>query len=411
MRRLRYFAAMSGVGTLPTHDDVLRARETLGDRVKLTPILTSASLSRMAGTTLALKAENLQRTGSFKVRGALNRLQALTPDEREKGVVAASAGNHGQAVAWAAQELGVRCTVVMPVAASVSKIVATRGYGAEVVLDGESFDDAMAAARRRCTETGELLVHAFEDPLVIAGQGTVGLEVLEQIPELDTLVVPIGGGGLAAGIALAVSERKPSVRIIGVQAAACAPWLGKEPAGFTIADGIAVKQPGAMTQAILKSRLAEVRTVSDEAVAEAILLLLERSKQLVEGAGAVAVAALLGSDPRPKALGTTCALLSGGNIDPSVLLSVVRAGLTRAGRYLILRIRVPDRPGQLSRVLVEVARLGGNLVTVYHQREGRDVIGILETEIDLTILARDQDHGDQIVSRLEQLGVSIQRLT
>jgi threonine dehydratase len=402
---------MSGVGTLPTHDDVLRARETIGDRVKLTPILSSASLSRMTGTTLALKAENLQRTGSFKVRGALNRLQTLTLDEREKGVVAASAGNHGQAVAWAAQELGVRCTVVMPVAASVSKIVATRGYGAEVVLEGESFDDAMAAARRRCTETGELLVHAFEDPLVIAGQGTVGLEVLEQIPDLDTLVVPIGGGGLAAGIALAVSKRKPTVRIIGVQAAACAPWLGKEPAGFTIADGIAVKQPGEMTQAILKSRLAEVRTVSDEAVAEAILLLLERSKQLVEGAGAVAVAALLGSAPGSKALGTTCALLSGGNIDPSVLLSVVRAGLTRAGRYLILRIRVPDRPGQLSRVLVEVARLGGNLVTVYHQREGRDVIGILETEIDLTILARDQDHGDQIVSRLEQLGVSIKRLT
>ena len=391
-----------------SYSDVLRARETIGDRVKLTPVLTSASLSRITGTTLALKAENLQRTGSFKVRGALNRLVALSDAEKLKGVVAASAGNHGQAVAWAAHELGVPCSVVMPTAASVSKITATRGYGATVVLEGETFDDAMAAARRRCDETGELLVHAFDDPLIIAGQGTIGLELLEQLTELDSLLVPIGGGGLAAGIAIAMSERRPSVRLIGVQASACAPWLGMQPAGFTIADGIAVKQPGDMTRAILESRLEEVRAVNAEAVAEAILLLLERSKLQVEGAGAAAVAALLTAGPALK--GTTCALLSGGNIDPSVLLSVVRAGLTRAGRYLILRVRVPDRPGQLSRVLAEVGALGGNLVTVFHQREGREDLGILETEIDLTILARDQDHGDQIVARLEEIGVRIKRL-
>jgi threonine dehydratase len=397
------------LGTLPTRQDVLNARETLGDRIKVTPLLPSASLSSITGTTLVLKAENLQRTGSFKVRGALNRLAALSGAERAKGVVAASAGNHGQAVAWAAQQLGVACTVVMPTAASVSKIAATRAYGASVTLDGDAFDDAMAAARRRCAETGELLVHAFDDSLVIAGQGTVGLELLEQVPEMDTLVVPIGGGGLAAGIALAVSERRPSVRLIGVQAAACAPWLGLAPAGFTIADGIAVKQPGEMTRAILESRLAEVRPVSDQQLAEAILLLLERSKLLVEGAGAAAVAALLSAGKNLK--GTTCAVLSGGNVDPSVLLSVVRAGLTRAGRYLILRARVPDRPGQLSRVLVEVGALGGNVVTVFHQREGRSDLGILETEIDLTILARDQDHADEIVARLEKLaGVGIQRL-
>jgi threonine dehydratase len=397
------------VRSLASFQDVVRAREALGDRVKLTPILTSASMSRFTGTRLALKAENLQRTGSFKVRGALNRLAALSEAERKKGVLAFSAGNHGQAVAWAAHELGVPCTVVMPTGASVSKILATRGYGAAVVLEGETFDDAMSAARRRSGETGEVIIHAFDDPLVIAGQGTVGLELLEQLPDLDSLIVPIGGGGLAAGIALAVSERRPSVRLIGVQASACAPWLGMQPVGFTIADGIAVKQPGEMTRAILESRLSEVRTVSDEAVAEAILLLLERSKQLVEGAGAAAVAALLA--PGSALQGTTCAVLSGGNIDPSVLLSVVRAGLTRAGRYLILRVRVPDRPGQLSGVLAEVGALGGNLVTVFHQREGRDDLGILETEIDLTILARDQDHGDQIVARLEQIGVRIKRLT
>jgi threonine dehydratase len=395
--------------TLPSRQDVLHARETLGDRVKVTPLLPSASLSQLTETTLVLKAENLQRTGSFKVRGALNRLVVLSDAERAKGVVAASAGNHGQAVAWAAQQLGVPCTVVMPIGASVTKIAATRGYGASVTLSGEAFDDAMEAARRRCGQTGELLVHAFEDPLVIAGQGTVGLELLEQAPDLDTLVVPIGGGGLAAGIALAVSERRPPVRLIGVQAAACAPWLGMAPAGFTIADGIAVKQPGEMTRAILESRLSEVRTVTDQQVAEAILLLLERCKLLVEGAGAVAVAALLA--PGSNLKGTTCALLSGGNIDSSVLLSVVRAGLTRAGRYLMLRVRVPDRPGQLGRVLAEVGALGGNVVTVFHQREGRSDLGILETEIDLTILARDQQHADEIVATLNELsGVVIQRL-
>lgn len=395
--------------TIPSRQDVLRARETLGDRIKMTPLLPSASLGRLTGTSLVLKAENLQRTGSFKVRGALNRLVGLTEAERAKGVVAASAGNHGQAVAWAAQQLGAPCTVVMPVGASVTKIAATRGYGAAVMLSGESFDDAMEAARQRCAETGELLVHAFDDPLVIAGQGTTGLELLEQAPDIETLVVPIGGGGLAAGIALAISERRPAVRLIGVQAAACAPWLGKAPVGFTIADGIAVKQPGEMTRAILESRLAEVRAVTDQQVAEAILLLLERSKLLVEGAGAAAVAALL--EPHSARNGITCALLSGGNIDPSVLLSVVRAGLTRAGRYLMLRVRVPDRPGQLSRVLAEVAALGGNVVTVFHQREGRSDLGILETEIDLTILARDQPHADEIVASLETLaGVGVQRL-
>jgi threonine dehydratase len=399
---------MSGVRNLPTFRDVHLARETVGDRVKVTPVLTSASLSQITGTTLVLKAENLQRTGSFKVRGALNRLSGLSGAQRAKGVVAASAGNHGQAVAWAAQQLGVPCTVVMPIGASVTKLAATRGYGATVVLEGDVFDDAMAAARRRSAETGELLIHAFDDPLVIAGQGTVGLELLDQLADLDTLLIPVGGGGLAAGIALAVTEKRPSLRLIGVQAAACAPWVGRQPAGYTIADGIAVKKPGEMTRAILESRLSDVRTVSDEAVAEAILLLLERSKLLVEGAGAVAVAALLAPDANSE--GTTCALLSGGNIDPSSLLSVVRAGLTRAGRYLILRIRVPDRPGQLSLVLVVVAAMEGNLVTVFHQREGRDTLGILETEIDLTILARDQDHADQIVARLESIGVQVQRL-
>jgi len=395
--------------SLPTRQDVIRARATLGDRVRVTPLHATTSLSRLTATALVLKAENLQKTGSFKARGALNRLVGLSAAERAKGVVAASAGNHGQAVAWAAQQLGVPCTVVMPVGASVTKIAATRGYGASVVLEGEAFDDAMSAGKRRCAESGELLIHAFDDPLIIAGQGTVGLELLEQAPDLENLLVPMGGGGLAAGIALAVSEHKPSLRLIGVQSAACAPWLGRAPLGATIADGIAVKQPGELTQAILSSRLSRILTVTDEQVAEAILLLLERTKLLVEGAGAAAVAALLAAESSIK--GATCALLSGGNVDPSILLSVVRAGLTRAGRYLMLRVRVPDRPGQLSRVLAAIAQHGGNMVTVFHQREGRADLGILETEIDLTILARDEVHAGEIVAAIRELaGVALTRL-
>jgi len=396
------------MAAIPRYEDVARARETLGARVKVTPMLTSASISALTGASLVLKAENLQRTGSFKVRGALNRLSALSQGERGKGVIAASAGNHGQAVAWAAQQLDIACTVVMPVGASVSKIAATRGYGAAVELAGDSFDDAVTAARRRAGDSGEIFIHAFDDPAVIAGQGTLGVEILEQAPEIDAIVVPIGGGGLASGIALAISELKPSVRMIGVQAAACAPWAGRTPAGYTIADGIAVKQPGELTRSILASRLSEVRTVSDEQVAEAILLVLERSKLLVEGAGAAAMAALLDAGNPPK--GTTCVLLSGGNIDASVLLSVVRAGLTRAGRYLMLRVRVPDRPGQLSRVLACVAQHEGNLVSVFHQREAREDLGILETDIDLTVLARDTAHSDEILAALVQLGIKIERL-
>ncbi len=394
--------------TLPALADVEAARETLGHRVKLTPMLPTRSMSLLTGTNLQLKAENLQATGSFKVRGAYNRLNALTAEERTRGVIAFSAGNHGQAVAWAATQLGVPSTVVMPVGASVTKIAATRDYGATVVLSGETFDDAKATAVERAARTGELVIHAFDDPLIIAGQGTIGLEILEQMPELETLVVPLGGGGLAAGIALAVSELKPSVKLVGVQASACAPWMGRAPAGATIADGIAVKTPGELTRAILEPRLEEIRSVSDEELAEAILLVLERCKLLVEGAGAAAVAALLAPGYEPK--GAICALLSGGNIDSSVLLSVVRAGLTRAGRYLILRIRVPDRPGQLSRALVAVGEAGGNVVTVFHQREGRGDLGILETEIDLTILARDQENGDEILAALRQLGIRIERL-
>jgi len=391
----------------PTLADIRSARERLAGVARTTPVYRSETLSRLAGRTVWLKAENLQRTGSFKVRGAVNRIAALSSDERAGGVIAASAGNHGQAVAWAAREAGVRATVFMPEDAALAKVEATKTYGAEVVLGGDSIDEALEAASAHAIATGAVVVHPFDDPAVIAGQGTIGLELDEQLDEIETLVVPVGGGGLSAGIALAFAELRPSVRIVGVQAERCAPLAGGEPLGYTIADGIAVKQPGTLTRPILNERLADVAVVSDEQLAEAIVLLLERTKLVVEGAGAAPVAALLagiaGGD------GPVCTLLSGGNIDATVLIQVARYGLTRAGRYLVVRTRVPDRPGQLGALLTGLASHGVNVVEVQHHREGVD-IDVWETEIELTLLTRDDAHCGELLELMTDWGYPATRV-
>ena len=391
----------------PTLADIRAARERLAGVARTTPVYRSETLSRLAGRTVWLKAENLQRTGSFKVRGAVNRIAALSSDERAGGVIAASAGNHGQAVAWAAREAGVRATVFMPEDAALAKVEATKTYGAEVVLGGDSIDEALEAASAHAIATGAVVVHPFDDPAVIAGQGTIGLELDEQLDEIETLVVPVGGGGLSAGIALAFAELRPSVRIVGVQAERCAPLAGGEPLGYTIADGIAVKQPGTLTRPILNERLADVAVVSDEQLAEAIVLLLERTKLVVEGAGAAPVAALLagiaGGD------GPVCTLLSGGNIDATVLIQVARYGLTRAGRYLVVRTRVPDRPGQLGALLTGLASHGVNVVEVQHHREGVD-IDVWETEIELTLLTRDDAHCGELLELMTDWGYPATRV-
>src|SRR5688572_17892589 len=278
---------------VPTLADIEAARVRIAALARPTPVYSSETLSRLAGRRVFLKAENLQRTGSFKIRGAVNKIASFTDAERAAGVVTASAGNHGQAVALAAREAGVQATVFMPQDAPMAKVDATRSYGAEVVLVGEGYDEAQAAAGERVT-AGATLVHAFEDEVVIAGQGTLGLELAEQLAEgVETVVVPIGGGGLASGIALALRELRPELKLVGVQAESCAPFTGGEPIGFTIADGIAVKRPGEMTRAILETRLDEVVTVTDDQIAHAIVLLLERVKLVVEGAGAASVAAVL----------------------------------------------------------------------------------------------------------------------
>ena len=394
--------------TAPTLADVEAARERLARKgVRVTPVYGSETFTRLTGRPVHLKAENLQRTGAFKIRGAVNKIEALDPEERKSGVVTASAGNHGQAVAWAAREEGIEATVFMPAETPMAKVDATRNYGANVELTGHAFEEALQAALERAEATGATFVHAFEDPLVIAGQGVIGLEVAEQVPDLETVVVPVGGGGLASGVALALRGVRPDVRIVGVQAAACAPLAGELPTGYTIAEGIAVKHPGELTSVLVKDLLDDVVTVTDEEISEAIVLLLERVKLVVEGAGAASVAALLAG--KAGGSGTALAILSGGNIDPTLLIQVMRHGLTLAGRYLVVRTRIPDRPGELIKLLSLFADEHANVVSIEHHREGMDV-PVTETEVEATLLTRDQEHCTAILDAMQQRGYVVDRL-
>ena len=384
--------------TVPGLSDIEEARARLAGVARVTPVYGTETLSERTGRELTLKAENLQRTGSFKVRGAVNKIATLTGRERRAGVVAASAGNHGQAVAWAAREAGVKATVFMPQDAPMAKVEPTKTYGAKAELVGASFEDALAAALAHAEKTSATFVHPYEDERVIAGQGTIGLELAEQVPQAQTVVIPVGGGGLASGIALALRAVKPELRIVGVQA-------GLE--GPTIADGIAVKQVGERTGRILEDVLDDLISVTDDEICEAIVLLLERSKLVVEGAGAVAVAAILTGKAGGE--GPAVALLSGGNIDPTVLISVMRHGLTSAGRYLVVRTRVHDRPGELIKLLSLVARERANVVSVDHHREGMDV-PVSESEIELTLAMRDEHHCAVLLETLRSLGYTVERL-
>jgi threonine dehydratase len=382
---------------MPTIADVEAARERLTGVARETPLYPTETFSRLSGRQVFLKAENLQRTGSFKIRGAYNTIATLGEAERRAGVVAASAGNHGQAVAWAAREAGIPATIFMPQDAPMAKVEATRAYGGETELVGEGFDEAVAAAAAHVEATGATLVHAFEDERVIAGQGTIGLELAEQAPEAEIFVVPIGGGGLAAGISLALKERRPDVTVVGVE---CQP-------GYTIADGIAVKHKGELAGAILEETLDDRVSVSDDEIAQALVLCVERTKFLVEGAGAVGLAAILAG--RVAGSGPVAVVLSGGNIDATTLISVLRHGLTQAGRFLAIRLLIPDRPGQLRDVLDLIAGGRGNVVSVDHHREGRTT-SALQTEIELVVSTRDEEHCQELLAALVAAGHTVERL-
>jgi threonine dehydratase len=384
--------------TGPRLSDIREARKRLEGIARVSPVYGSDTLSRQVGRPVSLKAENLQRTGSFKVRGAVNKLATLGEGERRAGVVAASAGNHGQAVAWAAREAGVKATVFMPQDAPMAKVEPTKNYGAKAELTGGSFEEALNAAFAHAESTGATFVHPYEDEKVIAGQGTIGLELVEQVPDLETVVIPVGGGGLASGIALALRSTKPDVRIVGVQA-------GLD--GWTIADGIFVKNVGEQTGPILDEVLDDLVSVTDDEICRAIVLLLERSKLVVEGAGAVGVAALLAG--KAGGSGPAVAILSGGNIDPTVLISVMRHGLTSAGRYLVVRSRLHDRPGELIKLLKLVAEERGNVVSVEHHREGMDV-PVSASEIELTLAMRDEHHCAVLLEALRSRGYTVERL-
>jgi threonine dehydratase len=395
------------IQTAPTVADIEEAARRLAGVARVTPVYGSETFSRLAGREVHLKAENLQRTGAFKIRGAVNKISLLSEGERAAGVVAASAGNHGQAVAWAAREAGIAATVFMPEESPMAKVEATVNYGARVELVGESFDEALAAALEVVEERGSTFIHAFEDPQVIAGQGTIGLELAEQLGETEVVVVPVGGGGLASGIALALRERRPNVRLVGVQPAACAPFTGATEHGFTIAEGIFVKRPGELTSTILQDLLDGFVTVTDEEISHAIVLCLERTKLVVEGAGAAGLAALLAG--KVEGTGPAATILSGGNIDPTLLISIMRHGLTLAGRYLVVRTRLVDRPGELIKLLSLVAREHGNVISVEHHREGMDV-PVTESEVELTLTMRDNDHCETLLDAMRVGGYAVERL-
>ncbi|HVX55944.1 threonine ammonia-lyase [Nocardioides sp.] len=390
-------------------DEFEDARELLRDVVIETPVETSRWLSDLVGAPVVLKCENLQRTGSFKSRGAYVRIAHLSEEERARGVVAASAGNHAQGVALAAQMLGIKATVFMPEGAPIPKERATRGYGAEVIFAGTVLEDSLAAARRYAEETGAVLIHPFDHRDIIAGQGTVGLELLDQVPDVRTVVVPTGGGGLLAGVALAIKARRPDVRVVGVQAEGAAAYPDSLRAGEprqlasmkTMADGIAVGLPGDLTFAAVRDHVDEIRTVSEESISRALLALLERAKLVVEPAGAVGVAALL--DAPTAFQGPVAVVLSGGNVDPQLLGRVIRHGLAAAGRYLVLRLIIPDAPGTLARLLAEIADAGANVAEVMHARSN-PAVGTDEVEVLVQLETRGEAHARAVVDRLAQRG-------
>jgi threonine dehydratase len=409
---------MAVAGEAVSARDVEEAARTIAGRVRETPALTAGELSRRVGAPVFLKAENLQVTGSFKARGATNVIRRLSPEALRAGVVAASAGNHAQAVAWAATDAGARALLVMPEGAPVSKVSAVRQYGGEVRLHGATFDDAGAEAARLAEQEGLTPIHAFDAASVVAGQGTVGLELARQAPDVRLVVVPLGGGGLVSGVALAVNELLPGARVVGVQAEACAPYIDSlaahRPIGArsanTICDGIAVKRPGDFTLPLVERYVDEVVTVSDDEVAEAMVLLLERSKLVVEGAGAVAVAALMQGRVTAPEEGSVCAVLSGGNVDASLLSECIRLGETAAGRRVVLSTVVPDRPGALAGLLRVVAEHGGNVFDVEHLRDGVD-LHVRETAIKLVLQTRGPEATQAILdaTRAEGFDVRVDR--
>jgi threonine dehydratase len=397
---------------IPSLSDIETAREFLRGVAIETPMEDSRWLSAAAGGPVHLKCENLQRTGSFKIRGAYLRMSRLSEEQRAGGVVAASAGNHAQGVALAAQLLGIRSTVFMPEGAPIPKEKATRGYGADVVFHGRSVDDALVAAKQFAAETGAVLIHPFDHFDIVTGQGTCGLEILDQCPDVKTVLVSTGGGGFIAGIATAIKERRPDVRVVGVQAEGAAAYLTSLAEGrpvplgrmSTMADGIAVGCPGQVPFKAVQKYVDEVVTVSEESLSRSLLMLLERAKLVVEPAGAAAVAALLDDPSRFET--PAVAVLSGGNVDPLLLMKVIRHGMAAAGRYLFFRVRIPDLPGGLATLLNELAGVEANVLDVVHERTAPH-LHLDEVEVAMQVETRGAAHAERVLTRLRECGYHV----
>jgi threonine dehydratase len=402
---------MTHVG--PTLAEIEAAQELLRGVAVHTPMEESRWLSKIAGGPVLLKTENLQRAGSFKLRGAYTRMARLSEQERARGVVAASAGNHAQGVALAAQMLGIKAVVYMPHGAPIVKEKATRGYGAEVRFHGATVDESLVEARSWAEQTGAVLVHPFDHPDIVVGQATCGMEILEQCPQARTILVPTGGGGLLAGISAAVKQQRPDVRVVGVQAAGAAAYPPSLEKGApqalasmaTMADGIAIGRPGDVPFASIAAYADEVVTVDEESMSQALLLLLERAKLVVEPAGAAAVAAVL---EHPQRFETpTVIVLSGGNIDPILLMNVIRHGMATSGRYLVFAVRIPDRPGGLARLIAELAQSEANVLDVVHQRTSSH-LHIGEVEVALQVETRGPEHATQVLDHLRSHGYHVE---
>lgn len=412
----------------PTYDDVVRASSVgrrgaggggAGDDIRRTDLVHSPMFSRMTGSDVYLKAEYRQKTGSFKIRGAYYKVRSLSGEERRNGVVAASAGNHAQGVAYAASAEGIPCTIVMPQSASPAKVAATRGYGADVVLHGASYEESWARAREISERTGATIIHAFDDPHVIAAQGVVGLEILEDLPDVDEVYVPIGGGGLAAGVLIAVKSRRPGVRVVGVQSSSFPSMkrsleagrpspLGGGPPPRTIADGISVKAPGELTFSIIRDMIDDIVLVDDSEIIEAMFLLMERMKAVVEPAGAVGLAHLLAARPSPGK--KVAVVLAGGNVDMYLLGQIVDKGLARMGRLLKVFILLPDRPGALKEVVDEITSARANIVEVVHDRFSRD-IDAGSAGVTLSLETDGRENADALIRRLEERGIRFRVMT
>ena len=391
---------------IPIDSEVIEAARRAGiGVVKRTPITESAALSERYGGNVVFKAENLQRTGSFKIRGAMSKLASLG-DSVKHGVVAGSAGNHAQSIAFAARHHNVPCEIFVPAGASLSKMEAARSYGAILSEGGDTLSDAVAAAQGRADATGMIFCHPYDDPFVVAGQATLGLELLEDISDLSLVIVPLGGGGLTGGVAMALKTFNPKIRVIGVQVRACAPYAGSPPPDgpiVTLADGIAVKMPGVFTRPLIEKYVDEIVVVEEDLVADAMVLLMDRGKLYVEGGGAVGVSALMSGQVKPAHTGTTCVVLSGGNVDLGLLPGLIRRNETKAGRRLILFVRISDRPGGLARLLTLFAETGANLVEVEHVREGVS-LHVRETGIQAVLEVRSREQAEEVLAAVRNAG-------